>query len=38
LDGSDPEPLPLDAHLGSYVVSPDCKIVLIFAPSCRIEG
>jgi hypothetical protein len=38
LDGPDPEPLPLDAHIGSYVVSRDCKITLVFAPSCRIEG
>lgn len=38
IEGGSPEPLPLDAHIGSYVVSKDCKITLIFAPSCRIEG
>ncbi len=38
LGGPVAEPLPLDAHLGSYIEGRPCKITLYFTPSCRIQG
>lgn len=38
LGGPDADPLPLDAHVGSYVDGYNCELKLFFTPSCRIQG
>jgi hypothetical protein len=38
LGGPEADPLPLDAHLGSYVEGHSCHVTLYFTPTCRIQG
>lgn len=38
LDGAESEPLPLDAHIGSYSNPSTCSIHLYLTPTQRIQG